>query len=147
MRALSPRQGGEGRGEGAQADGASTSLHVRLSDTIALPVPPARAARYRPHVGRSGLILGLRPEHLTEARHNGGAGGNGAGSPSIGLIDAALEVTEPLGMETLVFFTIAGTEICGRVHPSADVRPGVRLPLAAQLDHMHLIDEGTGRVV
>ena len=140
-------QGGEGRGEGAQADGASTSLHVRLSDTIALPVPPARAARYRPHVGRSGLILGLRPEHLTEARHNGGAGGNGAGSPSIGLIDAALEVTEPLGMETLVFFTIAGTEICGRVHPSADVRPGVRLALAAQLEHMHLIDEGTGRVV
>src|SRR5262245_44396384 len=124
-------------------DGASTGLQVRLSDTIALPVPRARAARCRPHVGRSGLVFGLRPEPLTEARHNGGHGAGAAG-PSIGLIDAALEVTEPLGMETLVF---AGTEICGRVHPSADVRPGVRLPLAAQLDHMHLIDEGTGRVV
>jgi len=107
------------------------------------PVPPARAARYRPHLGRSGLIFGLRPEHLTEARANGH---NGAAGPSIGLIDAALEVTEPLRMETLVLFSIAGTEICGCVHPS-DVRPGTRLPLAAQLDHMHLIDEATGRVV
>src|SRR5262245_34945216 len=142
---LSP-QGGEGRGEGG-TDGAG-DLQVRLSDTIALPVPPSRTARYRPHVGRSGLILGLRPEHLTEARrHNGGNGAGGAAGPTIGLIDAALEVTEPLGMETLVFFTIAGTEICARVHPSADIRPGIRMPLAAQLDHMHLIDEGTGRVV
>ena len=58
-----------------------------------------------------------------------------------------LEVTEPLGMETLVFFTIAGTEICARVHPSPDVRPGIRMPLAAQLEHMHLIEEGTGRVL
>jgi len=56
-------------------------------------------------------------------------------------------VTEPLGMETLVFFTIAGTEVCARVHPSADIRPGIRMRLAAQLDHMHLIDEATGRVV
>jgi len=47
-------------------------------------------------------------------------------------------------METLVFFTITGTEICGGLHSSADVRPEARLPLAAQLDHMHLIDETTG---
>src|SRR5262245_58651963 len=61
-RTASP-QGGEGRGEGGTAgiDGAGSGLQVRLSDTIALPVPPSRPARYRPPVGRSGLILGLRP--------------------------------------------------------------------------------------
>ena len=48
-----------------EADGA---LRVRLTDEIALPVPPSRAARYRPHVGRDGLTFGLRPEHLTEAQ-------------------------------------------------------------------------------
>ncbi len=32
-------------------------------------------------------------------------------------IDAMIEVTEPMGMETLVFFTIAGIEVCGRVEP------------------------------
>src|SRR4030088_180330 len=48
-----------------EADGV---LRVRLSNDIALPVPPARAARLRPHVGRDGLTFGLRPEHLTEAK-------------------------------------------------------------------------------
>src|SRR5437667_3653825 len=48
-------------------EGADGALRVRLSDEIALPVPPARAARYRQHAGRDGLTFGLRPEHLTEA--------------------------------------------------------------------------------
>jgi multiple sugar transport system ATP-binding protein len=120
-------------------EAAGGALHVRLSDQVVLPVPEASAARYRPQVGRGGLVFGLRPEHLTEVRHNG--------ERHIGIIDAALEVTEPLGMETLVFFTINGTEVCGRVHPSAGVREGVRMKLAAQLEHMHLIDEESGRVL
>jgi multiple sugar transport system ATP-binding protein len=120
-------------------EGADRALVVRLSDQIALPVPDTRAARYSPHVGRSGLIFGLRPEHLTEARSNG--------ERHIGIIEAVLEVTEPLGMETLVFFTIDGVEVCGRVHPNPGVREGLRMKLAAQLDHMHLIDGASGRVL
>ena len=42
-------------------------LRVRLSDSIALPVPASRAARYQPAVGKE-LIFGLRPEHITEPR-------------------------------------------------------------------------------
>jgi len=59
--------------------------------------------------GRDGLTFGLRPEHLTEAKSNGEA------PPAC--IDAQLEVTEPLGMETLVFFRINGIDVCGRVSP------------------------------
>jgi multiple sugar transport system ATP-binding protein len=120
-------------------EGADRALVVRLSEQIALPVPDTRAARYSPHVGHSGLIFGLRPEHLTEARSNG--------ERHMGIIEAVLEVTEPLGMETLVFFTIDGVEVCGRVHPNAGVREGLRMKLAAQLDHMHLIDGASGRVL
>jgi hypothetical protein len=50
--------------------------------------PPATKS----HVGHEGVTLGLRAEHLTEARPNG--------DKQMGYIDAALEVTEPLGMET-----------------------------------------------
>ena len=88
---------------------ANGALQVRLSDQIVLPVPAARVARYRPHVGREGITFGLRPEHLTEAKPNGG-------KPHA-TIDTVLEVTEPLGMETLVFFTIKGIDVCGRVRP------------------------------
>jgi len=118
---------------------AAQGPQVRLSDQIVLPVPENRVGRYRPHVGRDRLIFGLRPEHLTEAKPNG--------EQHVGIVEAAIEVAEPLGMETLVFFTINGVEVCGRVSPNAGAREGVRLKLAARLDHMHLIDDAAGRVL
>jgi multiple sugar transport system ATP-binding protein len=114
-------------------------LRVRLSEDIALPVPPARAARLRSHVGRDGLTFGLRPEHLTE--------GKPTGETQPATIDAVLEVTEPLGMETLVFFRINGIDVCGRVSPDAGAREGMPMRLAASLQHMHLIEDATGRVL
>ncbi len=53
------------------------------------------------------LLLGLRPEHITEPRHNGREDGRD--------FTVTLDVVEPMGMETMVFFTVNGTEICGRV--------------------------------
>jgi multiple sugar transport system ATP-binding protein len=115
------------------------AIRVRLSEEIALPVPPARQARYKAHVGRNGLTFGLRPEHLTEAKPNGDR------QPAY--VDAMLEVTEPLGMETLVFFRIGGIDVCGRVSPEAGAREGERMRLAARMDNMHLIEDATGRVL
>jgi multiple sugar transport system ATP-binding protein len=119
-----------------EADGA---LRVRLSDDIVLPVPPSRAGRYRGYVGRDGLTFGLRPEHLTECKPNG--------DRQLGYIDALLEVTEPMGMETMVFFRINGLDVCARVSPSAGAREGAPMRLAASLDNMHLIDDATGQVI
>jgi multiple sugar transport system ATP-binding protein len=123
----------------ARLEEAGGALRVRLGDTVALPVPAARTARYKPHVGRDGLTFGLRPEHLPEAKPNG--------EPPTGLIDAAIEVAEPMGNETLVYFRIGAQEVCGRVSPACGAREGVRLRLSAQLDHMHLIDDASGRVL
>jgi multiple sugar transport system ATP-binding protein len=119
-----------------EADGA---LRVRLSDDITLPVPSSRTARYKAYVGREGLTFGLRPEHLTEAKPNG--------DKQMGYIDAVLEVTEPLGMETLVFWRINGKDVCARVSPDAGAREGVRMRLAASVDNMHLIEDASGRVI
>ena len=118
---------------------AGDALRVRLSDDIVLPVPPSRAGRYRSHVGRDGLTFGLRPEHLTECKPNGDA--------QLGYVDAVLEVTEPMGMETLVFFRVNGLDVCARVSPNAGAREGAPMRLAASVDHMHLIDDATGRVI
>jgi multiple sugar transport system ATP-binding protein len=118
---------------------AAGALRVRLSDDIVLPVPPSHAGRYRSHAGRSGLTFGLRPEHLTDGKPNG--------APQPATIDAAIEVTEPLGMETLVFFRVNGIDVCARVSPDAGAREGVRMRLAASLDHMHLIDDASGCVL
>jgi multiple sugar transport system ATP-binding protein len=85
------------------------------------------------------LILGLRPEHITEPRHNG----RGRTSE----FSATLDVVEPMGMETMVFFTANGTEICGRVEPNSAVPAGATMRLHANMDHMHLIDPASGAVL
>jgi multiple sugar transport system ATP-binding protein len=115
-----------------------SGLRVRLSDTIALPVPDNQAARYRPAAGRE-LIFGLRPEHITEPRH-----GERDEARSF---NATLDVVEPMGMETMVYFRLDGTEVCGRVDPASAGRSGEAMRLCANVDHLHLIDPRTDAVL
>ena len=61
--------------------------------------------------------------------------------------DAVLDVTEPMGMETLIYFTLEGAQICGRVNPNAGARDGGPLRLAVDLNNMHLLNEVTGVVL
>ena len=119
-------------------EGEGAALAVRLDDSISFPVPEDRVARYRPHAGKE-LLFGLRPEHLTEPRNYG----NGRGRE----FAAALDVVEPMGMETMVFFQINGTEVCARVDPACEARPGEQVRLSADLDKMHLIDPQTEDVL
>src|SRR5213080_2726245 len=115
------------------------ALRLRLHGDISLPVPHERLARYRPHAGKNNLLLGLRPEHLTEMR--------ATTLPGQAPVDVSVDVTEPLGMETLVFFSLNGAEVCARTNPAANLQPGKRAPLLADLRYMHLIDESNGRVL
>jgi multiple sugar transport system ATP-binding protein len=113
-------------------------LLLRLAPELAFPVPPTHTARYQPSVGKD-LILGLRPEHITEPR--------GEGREPRCEFAMTLDVIEPMGMETMVFFTVNGTEVCARVEPSAASAPGQSMQLYANLNHMHLIDPATELVL
>ena len=115
------------------------ALRVRLGQDIAFPVPQDRAARYREHVGNARLLFGLRPEHIVEQRPHL--------EPNQHAFEVELEVTEPMGMETMVFFLVQGTELCGRVNPDAGAQSGKRMKLVADLGKMHLIDDASGRVL
>jgi len=118
---------------------AAGKLNVRLTDRLAFPLPAARVARYQNVARSEKLLLGIRPEHLTEA--------NSHLEPGVEPFDALLDVTEPMGMETLVYFTLEGTQVCGRVNPGAGARDGSALRLAVDLNNMHLLNEGTGVVL
>jgi len=113
-------------------------LMLRLSDALSFPVPQSRVARYRPSAGKE-LTFGLRPEHITEPR--------GEGRDPRCEFTVTLDVVEPMGMETMVFFTVNGDEICARVEPSAAGGPGQPMRLYANLNHMHLIDPATHLVL
>ena len=114
-------------------------LNVRLSDRIAFPLPPARAARYQGVSRSDKLLLGIRPEHITEAKPHA--------EPGIETFDTVLDVTEPMGMETLIYFTLEGAQICGRVNPNAGAQDGGPIRLAVDLNNMHLLNEVTGVVI
>jgi multiple sugar transport system ATP-binding protein len=120
-------------------EGSGDQLTLRIGADIVMPVPPARARQYAGHARNAKLLLGLRPEHLTEARAQP--------EPGVVPFDAMIDVTEPMGMETFVYCTLNGTQVCGRVNPAAGARDGAPLRMAVDLNHMHLIDEGTGHVL
>ncbi|MGE0260923.1 MAG: ABC transporter ATP-binding protein, partial [Alphaproteobacteria bacterium] len=116
-----------------------SGLTVRVSDKLAFPVPESRTARYRQYVGRE-LVFGLRPEDIVETR-------SGEIEPGRVPFEVLLDVVEPMGMETMVYFIVDGVEVCGRVNPEAAKNAGEVMPLVADLNHMHLIDPRTDQVV
>ncbi len=113
----------------------SGNLEVKLGDMSTLQVPADRGSRYEPCVGR-GLVFGIRPEHVHEKR---------AGEDAFA--EVMVNFIEPLGMETMVYFTVNGVELCGRVSPDADPRPGQTIPLTIDMGKMHLIDSETNLVL
>src|SRR5947199_665712 len=113
-------------------------LSVVLTDKLSFRVPAARKARYAPYAGRE-LIFGLRPEHFIEKRSEI--------PPEAAVFDVQLDVVEPMGMETMVYFIINDVEICGRVAPQAAGNAGETMPLVADLNNMHLMDPRTDQVI
>jgi multiple sugar transport system ATP-binding protein len=114
-------------------------LNIRLTDRFAFPVPGARAARYQNIPRDDRLLVGIRPEHISEASPHP--------APGVEPFDTVLDVTEPMGMETLVYFTLEGVQICGRVNPNSAAREGAPMRLAVDLNNMHLLNETSGVVL
>jgi multiple sugar transport system ATP-binding protein len=121
----------------AQLEQAAGALRLRLPDGIELPVPTNRTPRYQAHAGRQ-VLLGIRPEHLTDAQH---------AKQGTAVFNAAQEVVEPMGMETLAHIRMDGAEICARLDPAVPAEPGQALQLAADMNNMHLIEPDSGRVI
>lgn len=108
------------------------------SPDLAFEIPAGRAERYAGLASRSDLLLGVRPEHFAAA--------DGA-RPGQAEFETIIDITEPVGIETFVYFTLAATEICARLLPQAGAQDGRPLRLAIDLTQMHIIDPVTGLVV
>ncbi|MGI9385778.1 MAG: ABC transporter ATP-binding protein [Methyloligellaceae bacterium] len=116
----------------------SDDLKIELGDGISLSVPAERRERYGGAVGRE-MIFGIRPEHVTEKRaHTSGDQVD---------FEAGVEVLEPMGIDTMVFFSIGATEVCARSQPRAVSSVGEAMPFTIDMGQMHLIDPETDLVV
>ena len=114
-------------------------LLVRLDEKISLRVPKDKEARYRPQVNRD-LTFGLRPEHLTEAKLHP------ANSPLVDFT-APVEVTEPMGVDTMVYIDVQGIDVCARCAPKSTKGVNEPMTFSADMSHMHLLDPQTDKVL
>jgi len=119
-----------------EARGNGLVLHLPLGTELA--VPDHRVARYKAYAGKT-VTFGIRPEHLTDTQN--------VNKPHVAIFNATPEVLEPMGMETLAHIKLEGAEICARLDPLVAAAAGVPLPLAADMNNMHLIDDATGLVI
>lgn len=113
-------------------------LGIKLSDDIQLNVPDGREQRYRAHIDRD-MILGIRPEHLTERRQHTNEQQQDFG--------CKVSVLEPMGIDTMVFMDISNVEVCARAAPDAVNNPGETMTFTIDMQNMHLIDPSTETVL
>jgi multiple sugar transport system ATP-binding protein len=113
-------------------------LQMKLADGAVLPVPPQRVNRYMAYKDKE-MTLGIRPEHVTEIHD--------PEKPNVARMNAKIDVVEPMGMETLVHYFVDGVPMTARIDPSVHAAPNEVLPLAVDLNQMHLIENESGRVV
>ena len=107
---------------------------LRLAGGNALPLPPGRGA---PCADRP-IVLGIRPEHLSVWRTDHPSG--------TARIDVRVDVTEPLGGETLLHGFLGDEPLVAKLPGDISVDRDAIMPLALDLAHIHMIDPDTDRV-
>jgi multiple sugar transport system ATP-binding protein len=98
-----------------------------------LPIAPAIAERFSLKNGQA-VHVGLRPEAIT-GRDN---------RPETVPLDVRLDLVEPLGVETLIYFPLGETMVCGRLDDKAKPMAGETMAIGIDTDRLHLFDAGTG---
>jgi multiple sugar transport system ATP-binding protein len=116
------------------ADGGAS---VALGGGVKLAVPEARRGVCAAHVGKK-LTFGIRPENVLA---------NPAPGPDIAAVTAQVQLTEPLGAETLGLLRVGEGELTGRFSPDADMRAGSPLATGFEMRKFHLFDPDSGAAI
>ena len=93
------------------------------------------AARGKDHVGKP-VVFGIRPEAIHDALT--------VSAPEAGrTADVKVEVSEPMGSETLLYLDTGATSFIARVSPTDRFESGNRVKVTLDLTHAHLFDAST----
>ena len=102
-----------------------------------LPIPPAFASVLA--TGQK-IVFGLRPDDLYPTGH----GLNSAHADAVHQREMRVNLTEPLGNETLVFFDFAGRDWVSRMLSPRPLLAGASIAVTFDLSHAHLFDATSG---
>jgi multiple sugar transport system ATP-binding protein len=106
---------------------------------LVIALDESLARRAAGHVDRP-VVLGIRPEAIREAQ---------AGSPAEAgrTAEVRVEVSEPMGSETLLYLDSGATAFVARVGPTDRFAAGERMRVAFDLANAHLFDAKTEQVL
>ena len=105
-----------------------------VGDDIAFDLSAAYRDAIRERGGSQELVLGIRPEHM-----------HFANSDSKNVIEATLDVREPVGDDNYLYLRTGETEFTMRVLGQLDVVEGEQLSVTFDETDVHLFDQSTGR--
>jgi len=107
-------------------------LKLVLTEDIVISVPEQQHASYAKYIDKE-VILGIRPEHFSIAEEQAPNGEN--------IILGRVNVIEPLGSGTLLFFEVGPTEVVASLPPLTGIRPGDILAFNVNVNNILLFDE------
>jgi len=109
-----------------------------LGDGTQLPVPAPAAGLVQ---NNQAVVLGFRADSLCPVGHGVEETGERIDLP------LTVQLTEPLGTETLLFVEISGTEVQAKMYNPRPVSAGEGLDFRMQIDKCHLFDGETGMAI
>jgi multiple sugar transport system ATP-binding protein len=113
-------------------------IAIKVSDDLSFTVPANRRDRYKSCIGRD-MTFGIRPEHVTEKKAH----------TSDDQIDfeSIVNVLEPMGMDTMVFIDMGGSEVSARSEPNAVRQVSEQMSFTIDMNHMHLLNPDNDLVI
>ncbi|WAJ26135.1 ABC transporter ATP-binding protein [Antarcticirhabdus aurantiaca] len=118
---------------GVDPDGGAVTL-ARGGEPLRLPV---KAGRILEGYGGREIIVGIRPEAITEPRSENGA------DPSVVVSDFRIDVVEPTGADVYAISELGGRQAIGRCSAGYPIRAGQTARLAIHTDKIVYFDPKT----
>jgi multiple sugar transport system ATP-binding protein len=107
-----------------------------LSDGLEVPLP----ADARVSEGQE-IVVGFRPESFAPRGHSL------HGADQSLAVNRTVTIAEPLGTETILFASVGGQEIQGKMLNPRPVAPGELLEFTLDLQRLHVFDKATGKTL
>ena len=116
--------------ENGHAVAVAGNLRMPLSDAVSATIPQRE------------VVVGIRPESIAEEYRRFSADPRGALH-----LEAPVELTEPMGAETVVVLRIGGQKVLGRVAPDVPLTVGEQNRFALDLRKICLFDPATEKLI
>jgi len=111
-------------------------LELATNSTVTLPFPKPEALAN--HIGQT-VLLGLRPEMITEPQPHK------VGQDFVTTTDIKVEVTEPMGADTMIITRVNDAEINCRSNPAYPAAPGSVIEMMFDTSKAVVFDQASGQ--